>query len=99
MAFRRISTCRAGFDDSLLFFVFRVLLVSGEPIDLPTGSSIFILGHIGMACAPIFNSLHPIVYVDFVAATHQLAHNLPTNLPTLEAIVRAPSELDIDRPE
>lgn len=52
-----------------------------------------------MACAPIFNSLHPIVYVNFVAATPQLAHNLPTNLPTLEAIVRAPLELGIDRPE
>lgn len=95
MAFRRISTCRAGFDDSLFFFVFGVLSVSGELIDLPTGFSIFILGLIGMACAPIFNSLHPIVYVDSVAATHQLAHNLPT----LEAIVRAPLELDIDRPE
>lgn len=80
---------------TVCFFLCSGYCRFGELIDLPTGFSIFILGLIGMACAPIFNSLHPIVYVDSVAATHQLAHNLPT----LEAIVRAPLELDIDRPE
>lgn len=64
---------------TVCFFLCGVLSVSGEGIDLPTGFNICILDQIGMPFCPNIHSLHPTVCVDFVAATHQLAHNLPTN--------------------